>query len=116
MKALRRESFVMFPRTLSPKLYDEIISYLNHAGFSPRVGQEARQMQTIIGLVAGGLGVSIVPACMQNLRRKDVVYKQLAPATPRVTTQLARPAGPSSRVVDSFLAVCREFSRAKPPS
>ena len=78
VKALRREPFVLFPRTLAPSLYDKIIAYLHEAGFSPKVGQEARQMQTIIGLVAGGLGVSIVPECMQNLRRRDVVYNLLS--------------------------------------
>lgn len=135
VKALRREPFVLFPRPLSPRLYDEIIGYLNRAGFSPRVGQEARQMQTIIGLVAGGLGVSIVPACMQNLRRRDVVYKKLTPKAPEVSTLLAwRTRSPgsagnasksgrqtgdvssasSSRVVDSFLAVCRQFSASAP--
>jgi DNA-binding transcriptional LysR family regulator len=68
---------------------------------------------SIIGLVAGGLGVSIVPACMQNLQRRDVVYKRLSPATPRIATQLAWRAAPPSRVLDSFLAVCRRFGRAR---
>jgi DNA-binding transcriptional LysR family regulator len=111
VKSLRSESFILFPRTLAPSLYDKIIAYLENAGFSPKVGQEARQMQTIIGLVAGGLGVSIVPACMQTLRRPDVVYKKLAPRTPQVTTLLAWRAAQSSKVVDSFLAVSRQFSR-----
>ena len=114
VKALRGETFVLFPRTLAPSLYDKIIAYREKAGFSPKVGQEARQMQTIIGLVAGGLGVSIVPECMQNLRRRGVVYKKLAPATPQVTTMLAIRATQTSKVVDSFLGVCRQFSRARP--
>lgn len=112
VKALRGEPFVLFPRTLAPSLYDKIIAYVERAGWSPAIGQEARQMQTIIGLVAGGLGVSIVPACMQNLRRRDVVYRKLAPATPQITTRLAWRADRPSKVVDSFLGVCRRFSGA----
>ncbi|MDJ0852682.1 MAG: LysR substrate-binding domain-containing protein [Myxococcota bacterium] len=112
VKALRGEPFVLFPRPLAPSLYDEILATTRKAGFSPTIGQEARQMQTIIGLVAGGLGVSIVPACMQKLERRDVAYKELTPATPRTTTELAWRADASSGALASFLEVCRRFSRA----
>ncbi len=112
LKALRGEPFVLFPRPLAPSLYDEVLATTRRAGFSPRVAQEARQMQTIIGLVAGGLGVSIVPACMQRLERRDVAYKKLTPATPRITTQLAwRP--DASALVGSFVDVCRKLRRAR---
>lgn len=110
-KALRDEPFVLFPRTLAPSLYDRIIAYTRKAGFSPRVDQEARQMQTIIGLVAGGLGVSIVPACMQNLRRRDVVYERLSPATPEIATLLAWRKDGASGALHSFLDVCRRRVR-----
>jgi DNA-binding transcriptional LysR family regulator len=106
-RALRGESFVLFPRILAPSLYDKIIAYLANAGFSPTVSQEARQMQTIIGLVAGGMGVSVVPDCMQNLGRKDVVYKRLEPKTPEITTMLVWRRCQTSAVVDSLLGVCR---------
>jgi DNA-binding transcriptional LysR family regulator len=111
VKSLRDVPFVLFPRLLAPGLYDTVISYARKAGFSPQIGQEARQMQTIIGLVAGGLGVSIVPACMQNLRRDDVVYKQLAPATPTVTTRLVWRADRPSPAARSWLETCRKFAR-----
>lgn len=114
VKRLRGEPFVLFPRVLAPSLYDAILGYAQSAGFSPRVAQEARQMQTIIGLVAGGLGVSIVPECMQNLQRREVVYKRLEPAAPRVATLLAWRADQRSPALDSFLGVCRRLSREKP--
>jgi len=34
-------------------------------------------MQTILGLVAAGLGVALVPACMAKLGRPDVRYRHL---------------------------------------
>jgi DNA-binding transcriptional LysR family regulator len=113
VKELRSEPFVLFPRALAPTLYDMVISYAEAAGFSPTIGQEARQMQTIIGLVAGGLGVAIVPACMENLRRRDVVYKKLAPKPPQVITMLAWRASRPSEVVQAFVGVGRQF-RTKP--
>ena len=34
-------------------------------------------MQTILGLVAAGLGVAVVPHCMSKLQRPDVRYLAL---------------------------------------
>lgn len=112
-KTLAEEPFVFFPRSLAPDLYDTTIAYARKAGFAPRIAQDARQMQTIIGLVAGGLGVSIVPACMRALRRTDVVYKSLSPATPPISTHLVWRADDTSNVLGSFLAVARS-RRARP--
>ena len=116
VKALREERFVLFPRRLGPALYDTILGATGRAGFAPRVVQEARQMQTIIGLVAGGLGVSIVPASMQSLRRRDVVYKRLTPAPPPVTTHVMWSHSSPSPAMKAFLGVCRQIHRLSPSS
>jgi DNA-binding transcriptional LysR family regulator len=77
LSTLRDESFVMTPRRLGPSFYDQIVGACREAGFSPRVVQEAIQMQTIIGMVAAGIGVALVPASESNLTRKGVVYKPI---------------------------------------
>ncbi len=79
---LASEAFVLFPRPLSPHAYDQIISFCQQAGFSPHIVQEAMQMQTIVSLVAGGIGVSIVPVSLQNMQRTGVVYRPLAEPVP----------------------------------
>lgn len=104
---LADDPFVLFPRERAPDLYDAVITFARRAGVSLRVAQTALQMQTIIGLVAGGLGVSIVPACMENLRRSDVVYKRLAPKSPTITTHLVWRADDTSKVLASFVRVGR---------
>ena len=77
---LADEPFVLFPRRLGPGLYDQILTYCRQAGFEPRTVQEAVQMQTIVALVAGGIGVSLVPSSMTRLRRADVAYRPVRPA------------------------------------
>ncbi|MEH2382237.1 MAG: LysR family transcriptional regulator [Nostoc sp.] len=77
LTSLANEPFILFPRILAPGLYDLIISLCQQAGFSPKVAQEAIQMQTIVSLVAAEMGVAIVPASLQNLQRIGVVYKTL---------------------------------------
>ena len=39
--------------------------------------REVRELQTALGLVAAAVGVSLVPAAVQRLRRDDVVYRPL---------------------------------------
>jgi DNA-binding transcriptional LysR family regulator len=62
---------------MAPGLYDLAIAACQKAGFTPHLAQEAIQMQTILGLVAAGLGVAIVPHCMSKLQRPDVRYLAL---------------------------------------
>ncbi|HEY9847144.1 MAG TPA: LysR substrate-binding domain-containing protein, partial [Candidatus Caenarcaniphilales bacterium] len=62
LRSISGEPFILFPRPLAPGLYDQIISLCHQASFSPRVVQEAIQMQTIVSLVAAELGLAIVPA------------------------------------------------------
>jgi len=77
LRSLGAEPFIQFPRELAPGLYDLAISACRKAGFTPHLAQEAIQMQTILGLVAAGLGVAIVPQCMSKLQRADVRYLAL---------------------------------------
>jgi DNA-binding transcriptional LysR family regulator len=77
LRSLAREPFIQFPRELAAGLYDLAIAACQKAGFTPDLAQEAIQMQTILGLVAAGLGVALVPHCMSKLQRPDVRYLAL---------------------------------------
>jgi DNA-binding transcriptional LysR family regulator len=77
LRSLAQEPFIQFPRELAPGLYDLAIAACQKAGFTPHLAQEAIQMQTILGLVAAGLGVALVPQCMSKLQRPDVRYLAL---------------------------------------
>ena len=77
LRSLAREPFIQFPREFAPGLYDLAIAACQKAGFTPHLAQEAIQMQTILGLVAAGLGVALVPQCMSKLQRADVHYLAL---------------------------------------
>ena len=71
---LRADPFLLFPRPVSPTLYDSVVGACRKAGFDPVIGQVAPHMASIITLVAAELGVSIVPASMSQLQdRKSVV-------------------------------------------
>lgn len=75
LSLLATEPFILFARQLAPGLYDPIITICQAAGFSPQVVQECTQMQTIVSLVSANMGISILPASIQEAKRQGVVYK-----------------------------------------
>jgi DNA-binding transcriptional LysR family regulator len=117
--ALRDDGFVIFPRTLAPGLYDLIFACCRRAGFTPHLAQEAIQMQTILGLVAAGVGVAVVPACMATLQRPDVRYLHLTPVRNVVETSAIWHAENGSPALAGLLAelpsarVGRGFAEAR---
>ncbi|MBN3753980.1 LysR family transcriptional regulator [Paraburkholderia sp. Tr-20389] len=98
---------VVFPRRLAPGFYDIIMDCYGAAGLTPRVGQEAIQMQTIVSLVSAGMGVALVPQSLRNLRRTGVVYRPLREAVPAVVTGLVWRAAEASPVLAGFIDIVR---------
>jgi DNA-binding transcriptional LysR family regulator len=83
---LAEEEFIMPLHQVVSGLSDQIYSLCTQAGFMPKVAQEAVFTITILGLVAGEMGISILPASVQNLQRSGVVYRPLQEHT--TTNQL----------------------------
>ena len=115
LRSLAREPFILFPRDVAPELHDAILALCRRAGFVPRVGQEAIQMQTIVSLVAGGMGVALVPASLERLRRDGVVYRALAERAPRVEIGLAWRASDDSPLTRAFVAEARAAANRSLP-
>lgn len=86
---LRAENFVLFPRPVGSGLYDEIIFACQRVGFSPLIGQETMQVTSIVNLVAAGLGVSLVPASMQQVHSIGVTYRPITGIAPKARMSLA---------------------------
>lgn len=113
LKSLAQEPFVLFPRKAAPGLHDQIVGFCQRAGFSPRVEQEATQMQTIVSLVAGGMGVALVPSTMRQLQRTGVVYRQLADKSPEFEMGLAWKRGSALATAESFIAMAQSLTKAR---
>ncbi len=79
LQALAREPFVMFPRARGPAFFDQLMALCSRAGFSPRVVQEAAQLD-VVSMVAAGFGVSIMPSSMRNFRRPGLVFRAIVGA------------------------------------
>ncbi|HEJ9059558.1 TPA: LysR family transcriptional regulator [Serratia fonticola] len=75
---LAQEPFVFFSREVGTALYDEILALLANAGIAPYITQEVGEAMTIIGLVAAGLGISILPMSFGRVKIDGVTYLPLA--------------------------------------
>ncbi|WP_291524331.1 LysR family substrate-binding domain-containing protein [Acidithiobacillus sp.] len=74
---LAREPFILFAQSAHSGIQEQIYALCHDAGFSPHIVQEAHEASTITGLVAAGLGVSILPASCEHFRVENVRYMPL---------------------------------------
>lgn len=110
VQSLSAEDFVLPARYSTPSLYGKIVEVCRQAGFTPSPGQrEVGLMQTVVGVVAGGMGVALVPASLQNLTRKGVVYKELRDPEAMVEMGIAWRRDNVTPVLASFLGVVDEM-------
>jgi DNA-binding transcriptional LysR family regulator len=105
---LKADSMILFPRRIAPGYHDLLVGVCRRAGFTPRVAHETESIQTNIGLVAAGLGVSLLPAAIRNLQRAGVAYRPLAPPVPHVEMAVAYARDDRSPTLRGFLHVVRE--------
>lgn len=109
LESLSDQPLIIFPRRIAPALHDAILACYHEAGLTPRIGQEAIQMQTIIGLVSAGMGIALVPQSVSNLKRPGVEYRELTNRTPLVETGLAWRRDNASPVLHAFLELLRKI-------
>ncbi|MFL0588457.1 LysR substrate-binding domain-containing protein [Sphingomonas olei] len=107
LTALRDDLFVLTPRAIGPTLFDAAVRACEAAGFTPRLGQPAPQVASVLALVAAEEGVSIVPASMQQLALAGVAYHPIAGATPLAPLALAHLRGNRAPTVGNFLLTMR---------
>jgi len=74
---LADEQFVLWPRDDSPEGYDHVIASCRAAGFTPRIAAETSEAQTVLALVAAGVGVSIVGSSLRETAGSGVAFVSL---------------------------------------
>jgi DNA-binding transcriptional LysR family regulator len=111
LDALAQETWI---NTTERDLCHEIIERAcRAAGFEPRVAFEVDEIATSQALVAGGAGVTLLPALALGSRHPDVVAFSLGRAAPVRGVYAARVAGAiASPASDAMLAVLREVAPA----
>jgi DNA-binding transcriptional LysR family regulator len=111
LAALADEVFILPPPHLPSGLYCQIVTLCQRVGFSPKVRQEATWMSTVLSLVAGGVGISLLPANAQNLQRTGVVFRFIREQSPVFQTAMVWRRSDTSVILHNFLEVVRHVTQ-----
>ena len=103
---------LIFPRAVTPSLYDALLAAHRARGLTPHVAQEAIQMQTLVNLISAGIGVAWVPESVTRLQRPGVVYRRVAGEAVLAETSLIWRA-PALPVVQRFVEQVRAALQPK---
>jgi DNA-binding transcriptional LysR family regulator len=80
------------------------------AGFDPQIAFQNDDYQAILGFVAAGVGVALIPDMVVRDLRHDVVVRELDPPPPARPIMAALPAGYRSPAATAMLDVLRAVS------
>src|SRR5579862_2101889 len=100
---LAGERLVMLSRDAAPSLFTSIFALCTKHGFIPVGIEEAAGEEAVIGLVAAGIGVAIVPDSWTAIAISGFVTRTLSPAGAGATLQLFRRARDASPLVRGFV-------------
>jgi DNA-binding transcriptional LysR family regulator len=107
MRDLAAEDFIVFPPQPGMMFYNMVHSLCERAGFVPRVVQMATPMQTVIGLVSAGIGLTVVPQSVRQLHAPGVVYLDLTDRSARADIALAWRKSDPSDILRVFVALAK---------
>ncbi|MBF4209240.1 LysR family transcriptional regulator [Pseudomonas donghuensis] len=105
LKRLADEPFVLYPANPRPSYADHIMALFTAQGVNIKVIQWTNELQTALGLVAAGLGITLVPASVQSQHRADIVYAPLPEKTAVSPIILSYRAGDNSPQVRQCLSL-----------
>ncbi|MDB5690476.1 MAG: Transcriptional regulator, LysR family [Sphingomonas bacterium] len=74
---LRDAPFVLYQRTFGAGFNEHLTQLCARAGFTPRVVQEATGLSTLLGLVAAGMGITILTRSLGVLHPENIVFRTL---------------------------------------
>ncbi len=99
------ESFVWFSRERSSAQHSMLIAECAKAGFVPKIAQIGTDMPTVLGLVAAGMGLALVPASLDQAAVSSVTFIALTDLAATFDLELVYPAAQGSptlaRLLDS---------------
>lgn len=109
--AMSGEHFVIIDRTQEPGWDEQLWDARKGVGFTPKVAAETSELSVVLGLVAAGEGVALLPASVRDLKTSGVIYRELATPAPTVKLSVAWSRVSSSPAARTFSAFVKDFAR-----
>lgn len=74
LSELVNEPLLLYPRKPRPSFMDQILELFEQRQFTPKFYKEVRELQVVLGLVAAGEGVALVPETVNHVRSTEIQY------------------------------------------
>lgn len=113
---IANENFILPVSSTTLGLTEQINTLCEQAGFTPNCVQTATFASTILGLVAGGVGVSLLPENVQYIQRDGVVFRELKELSKQLNVVMLWRKRDQSPVLKNFLNVMKEIIESKKSS
>lgn len=109
----QHEAMIIPDRRTRPHSHDLTMSLFKLAGFTPHIAQFAEEKQTILSLVAAGLGLAVVPASYRTMNSDSVSYiaLDLPEQIKRLPLSIAWQKGNEDRFLREMLRLLHEHQR-----
>jgi DNA-binding transcriptional LysR family regulator len=99
------ELWVWLRRDASPDYHDQLMATCRRAGFSPDVRHLANSITTQLAMVAGGLGVTLVPNVLARSMQPPATYRPLTDRAHLVELSLVTRDSTQEPLVREFLRI-----------
>lgn len=111
---LRNEPMFWFERRLNPGFYDYCQAFFERIDFKPNVIPEPADHHIMLGLIAEGKGIALIPASLRNVRRHGVVFRQLKKNAGVLSMgiSIAYSRNNQSPILQAFLDLLRQQSQS----
>ncbi|MFB0713921.1 LysR substrate-binding domain-containing protein [Buttiauxella noackiae] len=83
--SLRDEPIFWFERRLNPGFYDYCQAFFHKIDFRPHIIPEPQDHHIMLGLIAEGKGIALVPSSLQCITRQGVIFRKLKEETHHLT-------------------------------
>jgi DNA-binding transcriptional LysR family regulator len=112
LAALEHEPFVAYARRWAPGFYDSWIQMFTAAGFSPHVVQETGEMETMLALVAAGVGVAVAPQGLVRRQVRGLTVRALPRKAPYSEIGLAVRSGQNNILTDRLAELALSLGKS----
>jgi LysR family transcriptional regulator, benzoate and cis,cis-muconate-responsive activator of ben and cat genes len=108
---LSSQMLIIYPSNAQPSYADEVLSILEQRGIVGNINRRVRDVQTALGLVAAGVGITLVPTAISRLPWGNVVYRPLQDPGAKSPVIMFRRGRDDSRKIAALLPFVREGYR-----
>lgn len=106
--ALSDESFVLGEAHQWRHMVPQIQALCLKAGFVPKIAREAPNSDSIFGLVAARMGISLYPDCYLNYDRPGIAIRPLIDSDAELTTEMVWSSNSINQAVPRFVEVTKK--------